>query len=106
MTTDGEVEQMPVFEKYKPAKEGPDVPAKLKSKVQEGKWFHFEFKHGQVQFYGLQKGQTQEDILGKAIGKREAAYRLEWWRLERKGSGSQSDLKCSTQLSIRRHRCP
>ena len=48
MTTDGEVEQMPVFEKYKPAKEGPDVPAKLKSKVQEGKWFHFDFKHCQV----------------------------------------------------------
>ena len=79
-TRDREVKQMPVFEKYKLTKDdiGPRVPAEWKRHVQEGKWFHFDFKRGQLPFYELQKGQTQEDVLGKAIGKREAAYRLGW----------------------------
>ena len=46
-TRDGEVERMPVFEKYKleVTKEdiGPNVPTEWKSKIQEGTWFHFDF---------------------------------------------------------------
>ena len=81
-TRDAEVEQMPVFEKYKLTEKdiGHNVPAEWEPFVQEGKWFHFDFKDGQLPFYDLQKGQTREDILGKAIGKRETAYRLGWWR--------------------------
>ena len=58
-TRDAEVEQMPVFEKYKlTAKDiGPYVPAEWKRRVQEGKWFYFDFKD-ELPFYGFQKGQT------------------------------------------------
>ena len=31
-------------------------------------------------FYGLKHGQTKENIKGKALGKRELAYRLDWWQ--------------------------
>ena len=77
-TVNDTLEPMPVFKNWI-LKEGdiePNVPEEWRNQVQVGKPFYFCFKGCEVPFYPLQQGQTRDDIRGKALGKRELAYRL------------------------------
>ena len=76
-----EKEAMPVFDSYELTAEdiGPRVPPKWRSKVQAGKKLAFAFKGSERPFYA-KDDMTAADCRGKAIGKREIAHRLGWWK--------------------------
>ena len=88
---------MTVFKKYPSTKAdiGPDIPEKWREHVQEGKWFCYDIRRGELPFYPLQKGQLKEDVFGKAIGKREVAYRLGWWREGMTEKGKRAALEAT-----------
>lgn len=78
----GKVAPMPIFKPYKLSEGdiGPDVQAKWASKVQNGRNFHFKFKRSEVPSCEQVKEELKKELKGKAIGKRELAYRLGWWK--------------------------